>query len=291
MIKQHKIKIISIMLLLIIFIGFTSAWKNQKQVMPSYQAMNIPIAMEKIPKKEPTLLSMLKTAVKPIGTTMYVYGGGWNEADNGSGKETTSIGVSPAWEKFYKKQTTNYDVSQSSYQIHEGLDCSGYIGWILYNTFHDKDGEVGYVMKAEDMARAFSQKGWGTYISKNEVKDYQPRDIMSSDCEDCAHVYMVVTSCEDGSVLLLHSYPQGVQLNGTIDKYGNQQSEAVKLAQKYMNQYRSEWTQKYPLEIMDRKFLTHYAQMRWGINDKGIIKDPDHLKEKSAEEILQLIFS
>ena len=82
-----------------------------------------------------------------------------------------------------------------------------------------------------------------------------------------------------------------MQLNGTIDKYGNQQSEAVKLAQKYMSQYRSEWTQKYPLEIMDRKFLTHYVQMRWDINDKGIIKDPDHLKEKSAEEILQLIFS
>lgn len=289
--KQQKIKISILVILLCIITVLISIWKiTNKETTEAFMAAPID-RISQIPKKEPTLLSMLKTATKPMGSTMYVYGGGWNEADTGAGKEAVSIGCSPEWNTFYQLQDQNYDINVSSYQIHEGLDCSGYIGWILYNTFHTLDGEEGYVMKGEDMARVFSQKGWGTYIPKSQVKDYQPGDIMSSDCEDCAHVYMVVASCDDGSILLFHSYPQGVQLNGTVDKQGNQESEAVKLAEKYMRQYCPEWTNKYPLEILDKKFLTHYAQMRWDNTEKGVITDTEKIKEKSAEEILQLIFS
>ena len=45
------------------------------------------------------------------------------------------------------------------------------------------------------------------------------------------------------------------------------------------------------LEKLDKEFLTHYAQMRWDTTDKGVITDTEKIKEKSAEEILQLIFS
>ena len=162
------------MILLCIITVLISIWKiTNKETTEAFMAAPID-RISQIPKKEPTLLSMLKTATKPMGSTMYVYGGGWNEADTGAGKEAVSIGCSPEWNTFYQLQDQNYDINVSSYQIHEGLDCSGYIGWILYNTFHTLDGEEGYVMKGEDMARVFSQKGWGTYIPKSQVKTISP---------------------------------------------------------------------------------------------------------------------
>ena len=36
---------------------------------------------------EKTLENLLKTALLPIGKTMYIYGGGWNEKDTGAGIE------------------------------------------------------------------------------------------------------------------------------------------------------------------------------------------------------------
>ena len=51
------------------------------------------------------------------------------------------------------------------------------------------------------------------------------------------HIYIVVGSCADGSVVLVHSSPAGVRLSGTPDKKGRTNSEAVKLAKKYMKKY------------------------------------------------------
>ena len=47
------------------------------------------------------------------------------------------------------------------------------------------------------------------------------------------HIYIVVGSCADGSVVLVHSSPAGVRLTGTPDKKGRTNSEAVKLATTY----------------------------------------------------------
>lgn len=44
-----------------------------------------------------TLENLLKTALLPIGNTMYIYGGGWNEEDTGAGIEAMTIGVSHKW--------------------------------------------------------------------------------------------------------------------------------------------------------------------------------------------------
>ena len=38
-----------------------------------------------------TLENLLKTALLPIGNTMYIYGGGWNEEDTGAGIEAMTI--------------------------------------------------------------------------------------------------------------------------------------------------------------------------------------------------------
>ena len=56
-----------------------------------------------------TLENLLKTALLPIGNTMYIYGGGWNEEDTGAGIEAITIGVSPKWVEFAIKQDSSYN--------------------------------------------------------------------------------------------------------------------------------------------------------------------------------------
>ena len=80
---------------------------------------------------EKTLANLLVTAKAPLGSTMYIWGGGWNEEDTAAGEEATSIGVSARWAEFAALQGATYDYNTTRYQIHDGLDCSGYVGWLV----------------------------------------------------------------------------------------------------------------------------------------------------------------
>lgn len=245
----------------------------------------------KVPKAQKkgksTLKKFLETALQPVGKTMYVWGGGWNEEDTGAGTDARTIGVSPEWERFFNKQNSSYDYNQTRYQIRDGLDCSGYVGWCIYNIMNTSSGKEGYVMKAEEMASDFASRGWGQYVGRFSVKDYQPGDIMSSSCSDCGHVWIVVGACQDGSVVLVHSSPQGVQINGTVDRYGNTSSEAVNLAAYYMKNYFPKWYKKYPNCMRGESYLSHYAQMRWDVSGSSVMTDPQGYRNKSAAQILQ----
>ena len=42
------------------------------------------------PPGERTLFSLLCAAMQPLGTTLYVYGGGWNLDDTGAGREAVT---------------------------------------------------------------------------------------------------------------------------------------------------------------------------------------------------------
>ena len=75
-----------------------------------------------------TLYNLLLTAIEPLGHTMYVWGGGWNEEDTAAGEEARSIGESPRWKEFFEMQDSTYNYENTRYQIHDGLDCSGYVG-------------------------------------------------------------------------------------------------------------------------------------------------------------------
>ena len=44
-----------------------------------------------------TVKNLLKTAIKPVGKVLYVYGGGWNQEDNGAGRPAKTIGLYPLW--------------------------------------------------------------------------------------------------------------------------------------------------------------------------------------------------
>ena len=112
---------------------------------------------------ERTLLNFIKTAFMPVGTTLYVYGGGWDWQDVGSSIQARTIGVSGDWVRFFNEQDENYtfrdrddnkelrDPTTSYYPFGEyneyyyaGLDCSGYVGWTIYNTMETADGAEGY---------------------------------------------------------------------------------------------------------------------------------------------------
>ncbi|MBR4173486.1 MAG: S-layer homology domain-containing protein, partial [Clostridia bacterium] len=50
---------------------------------------------------EKTLINFLKTAMEPVGTTLYIYGGGWDWQDVGSSVQARTLGVSPDWVRFF----------------------------------------------------------------------------------------------------------------------------------------------------------------------------------------------
>lgn len=254
---------------------------------------------ECVKKREPvagkqTIANLLVTALQPVGNTMYVWGGGWNEEDEGAGYETRRIGVSPRWKQFADEQTADYDFKKTRYQIHDGLDCSGYIGWVIYNVFEECSVKKGYVMPAAYMAWEFAGMGWGRYTPAEYVTDWKAGDIMSAK----GHVWMSLGMCEDGSVLLLHASPPGVSLCGTAemprlhttglsgvkDKSG---SQAELLAEQYMSKYYPKWYERYPNCSRDVAYLKKSSQMRW---NRGTLSDAEKLTEKTASEVLAWLF-
>ena len=229
-----------------------------------------------------SLKKLLQTGFIPLGSTMYVWGGGWNEADNGAGVEAVTIGVSPRWRQFYLEQTSSYNYNNTRYQIHDGLDCSGYVGWCIYNILNTQSGKKGYVMYAEDMCANFASRGWGTYIPASRVTDYRAGDIMCNE----GHVWIVVGECSDGSVVILHCSPPGVILCGTPSRTGAANSRAVALARKYMKKYHPDWYRKFPDCTRDSSYLNSYNQMRWDLSGDSVMSDPDGFAQMTADQVL-----
>lgn len=238
-----------------------------------------------------TIKNLLQTAIAPIGSTMYVWGGGWNKADTAAGKDAKRIGLSPAWRTFAADKNASYNYKNYRYRIHDGLDCSGYVGWCVYNVRNTKANKKGYVYSASKQAKKFADMGFGSYCSANEITDYQAGDIMSSTCTCCGHVWIVIGECGDGSVVLVHASPAGVQLCGTVTASGKKQSQAYKLARRYMKKYYKTWYEKYPDVSRGSNYLLHYGQMRWTTTGKGtVLSDPDGYQDMSAEEVLKDLF-
>ena len=235
-----------------------------------------------------TIKQLLKIALMPVGSTMYVWGGGWGSAYSGGDISARSIGVSPQWKAFYKQQNSSYDYRTTRYQTKNGLDCSGYVGWVIYNAFNKTSGNGGFVMLAEVMASTYARYGWGSYTPASLVTNFKAGDIMST---ASGHVYIVVGECPDTSVVLLHSSPTGVMLTGTATRSGNTDSTAVKLAEKYMSKYYPDWYSKFPKVSRGTSYLTSYAQMRWYISTKNsMMSDPEGYRNKNASQVLRNLF-
>ena len=230
-----------------------------------------------------TIANLMLTAIKPVGSTMYIWGGGWGDENITKEADSVRIGISPRWAEFAAKQDSDYDFNRTRYQRHDGLDCSGYIGWCIYNVMETKSGQDGYVMKATKMASTYAKWGWGDFTEAEAVKDWKAGDIMSMD----GHVWMVVGSCKDGSVVFLHSTPPGVSLAGTLLSDGSE-SEATRLAESYMSTYYPDWYERYPECGKEYSYLTTSEAMRW---NRKTLRDEEGLTKKSAEEVLEWMFS
>ena len=270
---------------------------------------------------ERTLKNYLQTAMNPVGTALYVYGGSWDWQDVNSSNQALTIGLPQSWIDFFQQQDANYTYKNSadpahSYYPHNswnqyyyaGVDCSAYIGWTVYNVMHTEsttnDLSDGYVMSAVKMAKTFAEKGWGTWT--RDIKSFKPGDIFSMS----GHVWTVLGVCDDGSIVFLHSTPSdskagqgggGVQLsalnpNGDSDK----NCEAYKLVTKYMTKYYPEWSERYDAVL--RSYIsyatpatgTKYKEtwsgnFSWNLDSSGLT-DPDGYADMSAAEILADLF-
>lgn len=227
-----------------------------------------------------TLVDFLRTALLPVGNTMYIWGGGWNEEDTGAGTGAVTIGVYPQWAEFATLQDENYNYKEHRYEILNGLDCSGYVGWAVYNLFEKESGNTGYVYKSTETAAEYSGFGWGELLEN--PAEFLAGDIVSMK----GHVWICLGMCEDGSVVLMHASPPGVSICGTVSESG-EKSQAVILAEKYMSDYYPEWQRKYPDREVGLKYVTDVSVMRW---NEETLPDAKKMQEMSAEEVLQLLF-
>lgn len=230
-----------------------------------------------------TVKAMLSAAVKPAGACLYVWGGGWNEEDTAAGIEAMTLDVSPRWYEFFCENDSGYQYERTRYQIHDGLDCSGFVGYVTYQIFGDAYSDTGYVYKAGQIPYTYQELFGGEFHESWEVSDYRPCDIMGKN----GHVYLVIGECDDGSVLFVHASPPAVSLCGTPTPAGSMSSQAIALAKQYMSAYRSECYNRYDTCYRDGSFLTDYYQFRW---DSSVLTDPDGYREMSVEEILADLF-
>lgn len=233
-----------------------------------------------------SVLDMLKIAAMPLGKTMYIYGGGWNERDDGAGRECLSYGLSERWSSFASTCNSGFNFREYDYKrdkevIHLGLDCSGYVGWVLYNTLGNGD----YVFKSCDVVKKLAEMGLGERVERNNVSLRQAGDIFSSACDCCKHVFICIGQCSDGSMLLIHSSPPGVRLAGTPSPIVKGMSRAEMLAEKYMKKFYPRWYVKYPVIGADISYLTHYEQLK-----NSFLNDSEGIRNMECEDILQRIF-
>lgn len=262
-----------------------------------------------------TLKNFLSTALTPVGTSLYVYGGSWDWQDVNSSNQSMTIGLSQSWIDFFQSQDANYTYKYNadhseSYYPHEqwnqyyyaGIDCSAFVGWSVYNVMNTENSTVadsnGYVMSATKQAKNFAQtQGWGTWEQKAPFKpeDFKTGDIFSMN----GHVWICLGKCDDGSLVILHSTPSdsingqgggGVQINGVGD---SENCQAVKLAEKYMSQYYPQWWERYHKVYKSFDSYTKYSgkdagKFSWDL--KNTLADPDGYANKKADEILADLF-
>ena len=258
--------------------------------------------------KRKSLSSLLKNALVPMGHTLYIYGGGWNTEDTGAAAETRTLGESPVWRAFFESQDAHYtykndDDPQHSFYPYDGinthhalgLDCSGYVGWTLYNTLCDKDGQEGFVMKSTQAARLLAGRGFGTFSKERRLLS---GDIVSMK----GHVWICLGTCRDGSVLIAHSTPSlsragapggGVQLSALTDEK-NADCEALRLADRIMREYFPDWYARYPAVCRSLAAYTRFDDPDTGIFSwdltNGPLADPMGLRKMTAEEIVAYLF-
>lgn len=233
-----------------------------------------------------TIKNFLRTGLAPVGHTMYVWGGGWNIQDRAAGYTALRTGTYYKWRSFARKQNKNYNFRKHIYELKNGLDCTGFVGWCTYNVNQVKNNVgKGYVFHSSAVIEAYAKKGFGKRISKKKLKKHVTGDVMSRN----GHAWISLGECsEDKSTVVLHSSPKGVRLAGTPAKDGTKNSAAAKLARKYMKKYYPKWYAKYPGVYTIKDYNTDFDALRW---DSSMLSDPDGYRKMTPKQVLEDLFS
>ncbi|MGI6661863.1 MAG: hypothetical protein ACOX34_09415 [Bacillota bacterium] len=195
-----------------------------------------------------------------------------------------------------------------------GTDCSGYMGWVLYNAINTESGREGFTHFASQIANDLAHRAYGMKSPPSETKNlystsfdntsFKPGDIFSMG----GHVWMVVGVCQDGSILIIHSTPGqtrepgegsggGVQLSGIRASSGpgsEPDCQAYQLAVRYMETYYPEWSKRYvPIEQAFSDYVSgssgNQGLFRWYGDERGML-DPDGFRNMTADQILAELF-
>lgn len=233
----------------------------------------------------PTLRNLFENAFRPCGQTLYVWGGGWNKEDTGAGEDGMRIGLNPEWKRFFDENAGTYDYDKHRFEFGHGLDCSGFVGWTLYNTLEKEPGIPGYVMSSTTMAKTFAERGFGTYVPNEEITEYRPGDIVSMN----GHVWIAIGQCGDGSVVLTHSSPNtGVQISGSMlpgkeEKTTQSYAVAEAAMAKYFPRCHSFYaTRECALDYRSGNL------MHWDL-EHGVLTDPDGFVKMGPAEIIDAV--
>lgn len=276
-----------------------------------------------------TLKNFLATAMEPVGTSLYVYGGTWDWQDDKSSNQAMTIGLPQSWIDFFQSHDETYtyrnddDPAHSYYWRHYneyyygGPDCSGYVGWALYNLMNTESSTVseneGFVGSATSQAGKLADRGWGTmdmgdellnedgtpWVDKDGVhRGYDGHDFKTGDVFSMnGHVWICVGTCDDGSIVFLHSTPNTTDGAGAqISAIGpDKNCEAYQLANRYMNKYYPAWSERYGDQVLcltfdgyTRVYGDTAGKFSWDLN--GVITDPDGYADMTPAQILTDLF-
>ena len=207
-----------------------------------------------------TIKNFLRVGISPIGSTMYIWGGGWNGWGGNGESANFCTGLSPKWRAFAKKHKKDYSYLGYLFQRENGLDCSGFVGNCVYNIMETSNGKESYVTSASGEGMKYADMGFGKYVSSRQVDDRKAGDVMTC----LSHVWICMGECKDGSAVVLHSSPPAVFMAGTPAKDGTSESQAVKLARKYMKKYYPSLYKNYPNQVYrGSSYNTAYGRMRF----------------------------
>lgn len=230
-----------------------------------------------------TIKSYLQIAMEPVGSTLYIWGGGHDDYAGGDG---VRIGVNPQWEDWFNKNGSGYDWTSYRYKYGYGLDCSGFVGWTTYNVMNTESNQRSYASTSTGMPSYYAGLGFGKYYGSTSAMEFTAGDVVSMS----GHTWIVVGQCDDGSVVIVHATPPGVQISGTVAADGTRNSEARALAEEYMDEYFPEYHQKFNFSMGSMSYLKNVNRMQWDVTGTKYMSDPDGYTQMDAEEILEDLF-
>lgn len=257
-----------------------------------------------------TLKNFLATAMQPLGSCEYIYGGGWNWQDDGGDVQTQTIGMSPTWNRFFQAQDAHFiydnekDVEHTTAQHqginayhYAGLDCSGFVGWAIYNTLETEDGLDSYVNGCRISEDMQIKRHMGKFTDGEwELGDLRPGDIVCTD----GHVWVYLGGCSDGSAVILHCSVEpsredgkggGVMLSA-LSPSNDQNCEAIQLIREYIPRVCPEWYKRYEPVVKDYDVYVHFPReehgglFRWSLAGGEQLSDPEGYANMDAASIL-----